>query len=592
MPIFDSISTIHTIKYSNKGDWDMLYLHTPISKQLSMIEYLDQYIIDLAELLNYDIAKLIVFNDEKSYAISKIGFIKTGTSYTKKNSFWRYSIDSSSKSLLNVLLKEKQIVFYSKDEMNDGNYSPLIENINSEVYIPLFLDNLKDKPIIACIYLGTFKENNFDNPEQIFNEVFTKILIKINTLYQIQHMKSQETTKFLNLINMVSEMTKEKEPFMVNHPYNVAQWAKAIGEELSLDENSLEKLYISAILHDIGKFYIEKDILNKDSSLTNSEYEIVKKHSNYSYNIVKEIFTFKDELKDIYSIVKHHHERFDGKGYPDGLKGDEIPLESRIICVADSVDAMLSERTYKDSKPLDYIIKELMSHKGTQFDPTVAMAMANILLKTKEEYKNILSDPIIWGTITITTDEKSHIIDGTIAEYNEGYIFKSDKFNFSYDVDKTKVKKISLYINKNKNIFEYDVKADNFINNRLYISNLEIKPLVDSFNILWDLPGLLPVNTLLNFDINIYKIGGTSLAFYILNLKAQQVLENKLLNIEIFFETEDSVTVTGKITRSFQLGNKHHFEFKYINTPDNIKDKIFKQIFKKQIEIKRWIKDS
>lgn len=564
----------------------MISLLSPANNELSANDFLDENIIQLAKILNYEIVRLIVFNDEKNYAICKNGFIKNGTNYIKKSAYWRHSLKNSSNSLLNLLIEEKQIIFFNKDN-HDDKYLPLVENIQSEIYIPLFLDNCQETNVLACIYLSTFSTHNFTDPKDILNEEFIKTVTSINYLYQIQYLRSEETIRYLNLINMISEMTREKEPFMVNHPYNVAQWAKAIGEALGLNENSLEKLYLSSILHDIGKFYIEKDILNKNSRLTDGEYEIVKNHANYSFNIVKEIFNFRDNLKDIYLIVKHHHERYDGKGYPDGIKGEEIPLESRIICVADAVDAMLSERAYKNSKPLDVIIKELVSNKGTQFDPKIAATMVNILLKTKEESKNILSDPIIWGTATITTAEKTYIVEGTIGKYDAGYIFKSDTFNFSRDIDKTKVIKISLYISKSKNIFEYNVKADNFNNNRLYISQLKINPLIDSFTILWELPGILPINSAVTYDINIYKIGGSSLSFYIPDSNINEDTLDKLLNIEIFFEAEASVIVTGKITKNFRIRNKSHFEFKYINTADSIKDKIFNQIFKKQIEIRR-----
>ncbi|GMQ64131.1 hypothetical protein AN2V17_33680 [Vallitalea sp. AN17-2] len=138
-----------------------------------------------------------------------------------------------------------------------------------------------------------------------------------------------------------------------------------IGKKYGLRKKELEDLHLAGHLHDIGKIGIPDNILNKPSKLQPHEYNIVKNHSRMGYDILMK----SKNLKDIAIIVLYHHERWDGKGYPEGLKEKEIPLASRIIAISDSIDAMISERPYKKSLSWDECKKEVVSNKGIQFDP-------------------------------------------------------------------------------------------------------------------------------------------------------------------------------------------------------------------------------
>lgn len=177
------------------------------------------------------------------------------------------------------------------------------------------------------------------------------------------------------LINMMSEITSAEDYFMISHSYQVAYLAKEIGKKIKLSEEELEQIYFAALLHDIGKVYLDSDILNKKGSLTEDEYNHIKEHSDYGYNIVKNV----PGLYQISLFVRHHHERYDGTGYPDKLKGDEIPIESRIICVADAVDAMTSHRGYRTPRTIGFVVTELLKNKGKQFDPNIVDIMISML---------------------------------------------------------------------------------------------------------------------------------------------------------------------------------------------------------------------
>ncbi len=164
--------------------------------------------------------------------------------------------------------------------------------------------------------------------------------------------------------------------FLPNHSYNVANWCKEIGMELGFTHEELNKIYLAGLLHDVGKVMIGNNILNKPGQLTEAECEIMKKHSIDSYIISKCILGHIHGLKDIPKIVRHHHERYDGKGYPDGLKGEEVPFNCYIIGICDAVDAMLSNRAYKKALPVNGVISQLYRNKGTQFHPELVDIMA------------------------------------------------------------------------------------------------------------------------------------------------------------------------------------------------------------------------
>lgn len=165
---------------------------------------------------------------------------------------------------------------------------------------------------------------------------------------------------FITALEFHDEYTK-------GHSELVAMFAMRIGETLGLDKTQLEDLYWAALMHDIGKIIIPISILNKTEKLTDSEFEIIKKHPQIGY----EILSKNETLQDISKYVLSHHERWDGRGYPNKLIGEEIPLLSQIISVADCWHAMTSERPYQNKLSEEEAIKDLIKNKGTQFSPKI-----------------------------------------------------------------------------------------------------------------------------------------------------------------------------------------------------------------------------
>jgi len=185
---------------------------------------------------------------------------------------------------------------------------------------------------------------------------------------------------YLQTVKALAEAVEAKDPYTRGHSDRVTKYALAIGRKLGLDEEELKILEHAAALHDVGKIGVPDSILSKPDKLTPAEYELVKRHAEMGERILKPVRSF----DKVCQIVRHHHESFDGSGYPDGLAGEEIPLLARILAVADAYDAMTSDRPYRAAFSPDEARRRIEEGKGKQFDPRVCDAFLEVL---EEEYK-------------------------------------------------------------------------------------------------------------------------------------------------------------------------------------------------------------
>jgi diguanylate cyclase (GGDEF)-like protein/putative nucleotidyltransferase with HDIG domain len=205
----------------------------------------------------------------------------------------------------------------------------------------------------------------------------------------VDHFSAQELKKkfvllsdqmrgtYMEYTNALVKAVDAKDPFTKEHSQNVSARAVDIAVALGIPEGDVEIIKYAGLLHDVGKIAVGQDILVKKEPLTREEFELLKKHPVIGVNILKDIRFLEKEIP----IILHHHERWDGKGYPHGLKGREIPLGARIMAVADAFDAMMSGRGYKDKVSLSSVIEELKRGSGTQFAPEVVEAFVALLEK-------------------------------------------------------------------------------------------------------------------------------------------------------------------------------------------------------------------
>jgi diguanylate cyclase (GGDEF)-like protein/putative nucleotidyltransferase with HDIG domain len=184
-----------------------------------------------------------------------------------------------------------------------------------------------------------------------------------------------------DLLNALADTIDLRDPFTLGHSQYVTRYSVLLAKKFGLSSESIDLIRKAGLLHDIGKIGVPDPILLKPFPLTADEYQIIQKHTILGADILEKAHS----LKHLSPIVRHHHERYDGNGYPDGLKGKEIPVEARIIAIADAVEAMASDRPYRKALSLEKIEEELIRNSGTQFDPLIIESMLQIL-RDRNEY--------------------------------------------------------------------------------------------------------------------------------------------------------------------------------------------------------------
>ncbi|HEY3375761.1 MAG TPA: HD-GYP domain-containing protein [Candidatus Aquicultor sp.] len=201
--------------------------------------------------------------------------------------------------------------------------------------------------------------------------------------YQMAHetiklLDEQVKRSNLHTIMALVEALNAKDPYTRGHSERVTTYSMLLAKALNLSDEEIDSIYIASFLHDIGKIGIHDNILNKPASLTSEEYELVKSHANISSQIVSHL----PNLSHIAPAVRHHHERHDGYGYPDGLSGESIPLGARILSIADAFDAMTSTRSYRSAFTPQQALNEIKQCAGQQFDPELAQIFVDAYNKT------------------------------------------------------------------------------------------------------------------------------------------------------------------------------------------------------------------
>lgn len=260
---------------------------------------------------------------------------------------------------------------------------PILVAINSAIS-PLDLELLTKSSIN-----GLFE---IDGPKEQLHLLIKSTIRSISQFDIIQTMNNKLSSANQKLENSYIEITEmlrltveAKDSYTKGHSERVAKYAVLLGKKLNVSDEELKILNLGGLFHDIGKIGIPDSILLKDGKLTDAEYEEIKKHPVIGKNILEKSSMF----KDILPIVLYHHEKYDGSGYPYGLKGKDIPYLARITSVADSFDAMTSKRSYRDKLDLDYVKNELLLQKNKQFDPDIVDAFIALLKYNYNDIKQI-----------------------------------------------------------------------------------------------------------------------------------------------------------------------------------------------------------
>mgnify|MGYP005798342271 FL=1 len=268
-----------------------------------------------------------------------------------------------------------------------------IRKFNKELYILLLTGHKDLAPPLETIrrldIQGYCEKSDKFDQLLLLIESGIKSIEQMNEIKRMNEELSDTYEKlekaYLDSIETLRYTVEAKDPYTRGHSDRVAEYSVLIGEKLGLSEEDLRTLRIGGLFHDIGKIGIPDSILLKESKLTDDEYSQIKNHPTIGAHILQNATIF----QDILPIVKHHHERYDGNGYPSRLKGEEIPYFARIAAVADTFDAMTSKRTYRNAIPLEEVKEEIKRCEGTQFDPSIAETFLEILNTQYEKIQEI-----------------------------------------------------------------------------------------------------------------------------------------------------------------------------------------------------------
>lgn len=258
-----------------------------------------------------------------------------------------------------------------------------IRKFNKELYILLLTGHKDLAPPLETIrrldIQGYCEKSDKFDQLLLLVESGIKAISQMNLIKQINNELKDANRKleqaYMESIETLRYTVEAKDPYTRGHSDRVSAYSVLIGKQLGLSDDDLKILQIGGLFHDIGKIGVPDSILLKTSKLTDDEYSEIKNHPSIGAHILSNATIF----KDIIPIVKHHHEKYDGNGYPSKLKGEDIPLFARIAAIADTFDAMTSKRTYRDSLGLDVVKAEIERCKGTQFDPHLADIFLDIL---------------------------------------------------------------------------------------------------------------------------------------------------------------------------------------------------------------------
>ncbi|MDD3140186.1 MAG: HD domain-containing protein [Lachnospiraceae bacterium] len=468
----------------------------------------------------------------------------------------------------------------------DQRFIMLDERINpvfsQEILIP-FYDYTKS--LRGFVYFAT---NNYFNLEIESNiEFFYLTGLLINTI-ENEMALSMRNENLFEMIYLLIDVIHSKDSSLISNIYAVSYWCKAIASQMKLPDKDIRKLQLSALLHDLGKIFIDDSILRKQGNLTESEFAIIRKRVDYSYTIVQRISSVY-LLEDIPEIILHYQERIDGTGYPQGLSGDNIPQLSKILCVAKAIASMLSNTLYRQARTIDQVIIELKNNSGTQFDVDVAESAIYLLIYKNELISDYLSDIGSFSIICFQLrSNDSFSLEGTIHKKDGNYIFRPMKQIANFDL--CQIIKCNLYLNTNERIIRLKPTIDAITHNEIVISNIDLITEEESFSIKWSLAGTITTETDITYEILTTLIGGEYLDFYIHKITFSEAFTKGTIRIK--FSSNEDTLLHGIVVYQQLLGNKVYIRFKYTNVSETINRTVFTAIFRRQLEVRKLIKDT
>jgi HD-GYP domain-containing protein (c-di-GMP phosphodiesterase class II) len=344
-------------------------------------DFFRQACLDVMEVISVRGMGVVVTGDEAC----RQGPVLWGT-----DAFSQEQVDRLAVDLLNVLRVRKSPLLVN-DLSADKRFAWMAGMATRLIAVPL----QRQEQVLGCLFGLDKRAGDFDSVDaKLLNAIANESAIYLENAILFEDVREL----MMGVLRSLTSAVDAKDTYTCGHSERVAVIAKRLAIELGLPEEEVERIYMAGILHDVGKIGVPEAVLHKTGKLTAEEFDQMKKHPQIGARILADI----KQIQDLIPGVLHHHERYDGKGYPAGLSGQKIPLMGRIICVADCFDAMTSNRTYRRALPLEVALIELRRCAGTQFDPQLAEAFLRI---PPEELRQLLVDYQARVARTVPTPE-------------------------------------------------------------------------------------------------------------------------------------------------------------------------------------------
>ena len=288
-------------------------------------------------------------------------------------------------------LRDRQGTLLITNLASDKRFAWLADHAQQLIAVSL----QRQDQVLGCLF-------GLDKTRGDFDSVDSKLLTSIaneSAIYLENAILFEDVRNLMmGVLHSLTSAVDAKDTYTCGHSERVAVISRRLARELGLTEPQIERIYMAGILHDVGKIGVPESVLHKTGKLTSEEFDQMKKHPQIGARILADI----KQIQDLIPGVLYHHERYDGKGYPARLSGENIPLMGRIICIADCFDAMTSNRTYRRALPLEVAMIELRRCAGTQFDPTLIEAFLKV---NPEEFRTLIREHQAQAARTMTTPE-------------------------------------------------------------------------------------------------------------------------------------------------------------------------------------------
>lgn len=456
-------------------------------------------------------------------------------------------------------------------------YKKINMRFAAEAFVPLFAGSSE---LSGFIYMAKQSgEAALARSEAYVGSMRLLVLILERELYE-----RDIQDKLNKTVLMLCEIINAKEPMMLSNSYQVMLWSVRIARQLQLPEEEIQKLQLAALMHNLGKIYIDERWLGDDGEDALVNQEISRQRTERSYELALRLGQIY-ELGDIPEIIRRFQERVDGAGYPGGLSGEEIPLLSRILCVAKAITAMFSVKLNRKARTLEEIVQEIKTNAGAQFDPQVASAALALLIDKRYENADFFAGIGNYATLSITLHGQS---GNTIQMF--GRVRRISSLHVFYPLEKTPtvesnmISSCALYMDINDRILQFDVEIRQFLADRILLNRVEPRRTEDMFSVLWYMEGTLITNEKAVHNIYISILGGDYMDFYIISDKSPAAFTSGIVKVAL---KENSDTfLPGIIVFRQPMNNKTFYRFKYTNVSEADRQAVFSAMFRKQLEMR------